>query len=98
MRIFENIYDEWSRREKVDGPYHNYLHYIFLCMHSFDECPHFKIKKWTISAKDTFPNEKEPIKGFSEASRQHVLGLVCDRSIDVLRYSVKLDNGINLSR
>ena len=51
----------------------------------------FVVKKWTISAKDTFPNEKEPIKGFSEASRQHVLGLIWDRSIDVLRYSVKLN-------
>ena len=43
----------------------------------------FVVKKWIISTKDTFPNEKEPIKGFSQASRQHVLGLVWDRSIDV---------------
>ena len=51
----------------------------------------FVVKKWTISTKDTPSNEKEPIRGFSEASRQHVLGLVWDRSVDVLRYNIRLN-------
>ena len=49
----------------------------------------FVVKRWITSAKDS-STEKEPLKGFSEVSREHVLGLVWDRAKDVLRYNIRL--------